>query len=49
VDLLKTYKYGVKTLYYHTTRDGSGEEGMLEKEDDNNFIGTLLSSNSAGS
>ena len=35
MDLLKTYKYGVKTLYYHTTRDGSGEEGMLEKEDDN--------------
>jgi hypothetical protein len=32
---LKTYKYGVKTLYYHTTRDGSGEEGVSEKEDDN--------------
>jgi ribonucleoside-diphosphate reductase alpha chain len=35
MDLLKTYKYGVKTLYYHTTRDGSGEEGVSEKEDDN--------------
>jgi ribonucleoside-diphosphate reductase alpha chain len=22
-------------LYYHTTRDGSGEEGVSEKEDDN--------------
>ncbi len=33
-DMLKAYKYGVKTLYYHTTRDGSGE-GAVEKEDDN--------------
>jgi ribonucleoside-diphosphate reductase alpha chain len=33
MDLLKAYKYGVKTLYYHTTRDGSGDE--LEKDDDN--------------
>jgi ribonucleoside-diphosphate reductase alpha chain len=33
MDLLKTYKYGIKTLYYHTTRDGSGEEDMPEKED----------------
>ena len=23
-DLLTAYKYGVKTLYYHNTRDGSG-------------------------
>ena len=35
MDLLKAYKYGVKTLYYHTTRDGSGEEGAPEEEDDN--------------
>lgn len=35
MDLLKAYKYGVKTLYYHTTRDGSGEEGEAEKEDEN--------------
>jgi ribonucleoside-diphosphate reductase alpha chain len=34
MDLLKAYKYGIKTLYYHTTRDGSGDN-MLEKEDDN--------------
>ncbi|SMM98821.1 Ribonucleotide reductase of class Ia (aerobic), alpha subunit [uncultured Candidatus Thioglobus sp.] len=33
MDLLTAYKYGVKTLYYHTTRDGSGE-GNVEKEDD---------------
>jgi ribonucleoside-diphosphate reductase alpha chain len=33
MDLLKAYKYGIKTLYYHTTRDGSNEE--LEKQDDN--------------
>lgn len=25
-DLLTTYKLGVKTLYYHNTRDGAGEE-----------------------
>ena len=24
-DLLTAYKYGLKTLYYHTTRDGSGD------------------------
>ena len=34
MDLLKAYKYGIKTLYYHTTRDGSGEQ-ELQKEDDN--------------
>ncbi|SMN14973.1 Ribonucleotide reductase of class Ia (aerobic), alpha subunit [uncultured Candidatus Thioglobus sp.] len=34
MDLLKAYKYGVKTLYYHTTRDG-GADDMLEKDDDN--------------
>jgi ribonucleoside-diphosphate reductase alpha chain len=34
MDLLKAYKYGVKTLYYHTTRDGGGDD-MAEKEDDN--------------
>ncbi|BAF61598.1 class 1a ribonucleoside-diphosphate reductase subunit alpha [Candidatus Vesicomyidisocius calyptogenae] len=35
MDLLKAYKYGIKTLYYHTTRDG-GSNDMSEKEDDNN-------------
>lgn len=34
MDLLKAYKYGVKTLYYHNTRDGGGEDS-IEKEDDN--------------
>jgi len=34
MDLLKAYKYGVKTLYYHTTRDGGGDD-VAEKEDDN--------------
>ncbi len=33
MDLLKAYKYGIKTLYYHTTRDGGDE--WQEKEDDN--------------
>ena len=26
MDLLKAYKYGIKTLYYHTTRDGASDE-----------------------
>jgi len=25
-DLLTAYKYGVKTLYYHNTRDGASDE-----------------------
>ncbi len=33
MDLLKAYKYGIKTLYYHTTRDGVDD--WQEKEDDN--------------
>lgn len=33
-DILDAYKYGVKTLYYHNTRDGAGEAGVPEKEDD---------------
>ncbi|BBB24017.1 ribonucleoside-diphosphate reductase alpha chain [Isorropodon fossajaponicum endosymbiont JTNG4] len=32
MDLLKAYKYGIKTLYYHTTRDGGDD--WQEKEDD---------------
>lgn len=32
-DMLNAYKLGVKTLYYHNTRDGAGEE-IPEKEDD---------------
>ncbi|MBE8190245.1 MAG: ribonucleoside-diphosphate reductase subunit alpha [Candidatus Thioglobus sp.] len=34
LDLLNAYKYGIKTLYYHTTRDGGGDD-MVEKNDDN--------------
>lgn len=33
MDLLKAYKYGIKTLYYHTTRDGASDE-IEEKQDD---------------
>ncbi|MCE9678424.1 ribonucleoside-diphosphate reductase subunit alpha [Shewanella sp. AS1] len=37
-DLLTAYKYGVKTLYYHNTRDGASDRHddivSLEKEDD---------------
>ena len=33
-DLLDAYKFGVKTLYYHNTRDGAGEDGKPEKEDE---------------
>ncbi|SUC39951.1 ribonucleotide-diphosphate reductase subunit alpha [Proteus mirabilis] len=31
-DLLLAYKYGVKTLYYHNTRDGAEDvQGDLEE------------------
>jgi len=35
-DLLTAYKYGVKTLYYHNTRDGASEDhsGAVESEED---------------
>ncbi|MEC9318738.1 MAG: ribonucleotide-diphosphate reductase subunit alpha, partial [Pseudomonadota bacterium] len=37
-DLLNVYKWGIKTLYYHNTRDGAGESSEItevtEKEDD---------------
>ncbi|ABZ76597.1 ribonucleoside-diphosphate reductase, alpha subunit [Shewanella halifaxensis HAW-EB4] len=37
-DLLTAYKYGVKTLYYHNTRDGASDSlddiTAIEKEDD---------------
>ncbi|HAB80477.1 MAG TPA: ribonucleoside-diphosphate reductase subunit alpha, partial [Glaciecola sp.] len=29
-DLLTTYKLGIKTLYYHNTRDGAGESSDLD-------------------
>ena len=34
MDLLKAYKYGIKTLYYHTTRDNASDDST-EKQDDN--------------
>ena len=35
MDLLKAYKYGIKTLYYHTTRDGSSDgQNTTAKGDD---------------
>ena len=35
-DLLTAYKYGLKTLYYHNTRDGASDmsEEVVEAEDD---------------
>tara|TARA_B100001094_G_scaffold303532_1_gene331723 strand:- start:2112 stop:3755 length:1644 start_codon:yes stop_codon:yes gene_type:complete len=33
-DLLMAYKLGVKTLYYHNTRDGASEAHDVEQEDD---------------
>ena len=33
-DLLLAYQLGIKTLYYHNTRDGAGEDGKPEAEDD---------------
>ncbi len=34
LDILKAYKYGIKTLYYHTTRDGASDD-ISQKEEDN--------------
>ena len=34
MDLLKAYKYGIKTLYYHTTRDGASDDQNIEKPSD---------------
>jgi len=31
-DLLQAYKYGVKTLYYHNTRDGAGDEDLNDDD-----------------
>lgn len=37
-DLLTAYKYGLKTLYYHNTRDGASDDqndsAVIEQEDD---------------
>tara|TARA_B100001245_G_C22894301_1_gene431414 strand:- start:5663 stop:7954 length:2292 start_codon:yes stop_codon:yes gene_type:complete len=33
-DMLTIYKLGIKTAYYHNTRDGAGESGEIEKEDE---------------
>ena len=32
-DLLTAYQYGLKTLYYHNTRDGAGETGSQNEQD----------------
>ena len=34
MDLLKAYKYGIKTLYYHTTRDGASDDQNNTKPND---------------
>ena len=34
MDLLKAYKYGIKTLYYHTTRDGATDSQNNTKPSD---------------
>ena len=34
MDLLKAYKYGIKTLYYHTTRDGASDDQSNDKSTD---------------
>ena len=33
-DLLMAYKFGVKTLYYHNTRDGMEDPQSNQPEDD---------------
>lgn len=33
-DLLIAYKMGVKTLYYHNTRDGADDENVMDESDD---------------
>jgi ribonucleoside-diphosphate reductase alpha chain len=33
MDILKAYKYGIKTLYYHTTNDGSSEDLLASDND----------------
>ncbi|WP_018690877.1 class 1a ribonucleoside-diphosphate reductase subunit alpha [Algicola sagamiensis] len=33
-DLLTAYKLGIKTLYYHNTRDGASDESALAAQDD---------------
>jgi ribonucleoside-diphosphate reductase alpha chain len=37
-DILTAYKLGIKTMYYHQTRDGqadAGQEEVIEVEDEN--------------
>ena len=34
MDLLKAYKYGIKTLYYHTTRDGASDDQSINSPSD---------------
>ena len=39
-DLLTAYKYGLKTLYYHNTRDGSGDkqDDLVMKQDEDECV-----------
>jgi len=32
-DIMTAYVLGIKTMYYHNTRDGSGEEVVVEEDD----------------
>lgn len=38
MDILNAYKYGIKTLYYHITRDGSGANDLQSKNTDNDCV-----------
>jgi ribonucleoside-diphosphate reductase alpha chain len=38
-DLLTSYSLGVKTLYYHNTRDGAGESSELPESEDDSCAG----------
>lgn len=37
-DLLMCYKLGVKTLYYHNTRDGANEEAVVDESKSSKII-----------
>jgi ribonucleoside-diphosphate reductase alpha chain len=41
-DLLRSYKLGIKTLYYQNTYDGKGEEEITDKQLDDE-VADLLS------
>lgn len=41
MDLLKAYKLGIKTLYYHNTHDSKGEEEIVETSLDKDILDLL--------